>query len=66
MMGLRLVRNHFQDTAVATLVLTCGKSDRGHNEVQYLRETLDMMDSLLNRDTHDGFVVIVTERLESS
>ena len=31
--GLRVVRNHFQDTATATLAWTCGRSDRGHNEV---------------------------------
>ena len=27
--GLRVVRNHFQDTAAATLALTCGRNDRG-------------------------------------
>ena len=36
--GLRVVRNDFQDTATATLALTCGKNDRGHNEVLYLQE----------------------------
>ena len=61
--GLRVVRNHFQETATATLALTCGKNDRGHNEVLYLQETLAMVDSLLARDTHDdGFEVVVTER----
>ena len=38
--GLRVIRNHFQETASATLALTCGKSDRGHNEIRYLQETL--------------------------
>ena len=61
--GLRVIRNHFQETATATLSLTCGKNDRGHNEVLYLQETLAMVDSLLARDTHDdGFEVVVTER----
>ena len=63
--GLRVVRNHFQETATATLALalTCGKNDRGLNEVLYLQETLYMVDSLLARDTHgDGFEVVVTER----
>ena len=61
--GLRVVRKHFQDTVTATLALTCGKNDRGHNEVFYLQETLTMVDSLLARDTHDdGFEVVVTER----
>ena len=27
--GLRVIRNHFQETATATLALTCGKNDRG-------------------------------------
>ena len=62
--GLRVIRNHFQDTASATLALTCGKNDRGHNEEIYLQETLAMVDALLAKDTHDdGFEVIVTERL---
>ena len=61
--GLRVIRNHFQETASATLALACGKSDRGHNEVIYLQETLAMVDTLLAKDTHDdGFEVIVTER----
>ena len=61
--GLRVIRYHFQETATATLALTCGKNDRGHNEVHYLQETLAMVDSLLARDTHDdGFEVVVTER----
>ena len=61
--GLRVVRNHFQETASATLAWTCGKSDRGHNEVIYLQETLAMVDTLLAKDTHtDGFEVTVTER----
>ena len=64
---LRVVRNHFQDTAAATLALTCGKNDRGHNEVLYLQETLTMVDSLLSSDTRDdGFEVVVTERWASS
>ena len=64
--GLRVVRNHFQDTATATLALTCGKNDRGHNEVLYLQETLAMVDSLLARDTHDdGFGVVAPERSAS-
>ena len=44
--GLRVARNHFRDTATATLALTCGKNDRGHNEVLYLHESLAMVDSL--------------------
>ena len=61
--GLRVIRNHFQETASATLALTCGKSDRGHNEVIYLQETSSIVDTLLAKDTHDdGFEVIVTER----
>ena len=61
--GLRVIRNHFQKTATATLALTYGKNDRGHNEVLYLQETLAMVDSLLARDTHDdGFDVVVTKR----
>ena len=61
--GLRVIRNHFQETASATLALTCGKSDPGHNEVIYLQEALAMVDTLLARDTHDdGFEVVVTER----
>ena len=60
--GLRVVRNHFQETATATVALTCVKNDRGHNEVLYLQETLAMVDSLLAKDTHDdGFEVVVTE-----
>ena len=67
--GLRVIRNHFQETASATLASTCGKSGRGHNEVIYLQETLAtvdallaMVDALLARDTHDdGFKVVVTE-----
>ena len=51
--GLRVIRNHFQETASATLALTCRKTDRGHNEVIYLQETLAMVDSLLAKDTHD-------------
>ena len=35
--GLRVIRNHFQQTASATLAVTCGKNDRGHNEEIYLR-----------------------------
>ena len=50
--GLRVIRNHFQETATATLALTCGKNDRGHNEALYLQETLAMVDTLLARDTH--------------
>ena len=43
--------------------MTCGNNDRGHNEVLYLQETLAIVDSLLDRDTHDdGFEVVVTER----
>ena len=62
--GLRVHPKHFQKTALATLASTCGKSDRGHNEVIYLQETLAKVDTLLARDTHDdGFEVIVTERL---
>ena len=30
--GLRVVRNHFRDTATATLALTSEKNDRGHND----------------------------------
>ena len=61
--GLRVIRIYFQETATATLALTCGKNDRGHNEVLYLQETLAMVDSVLARDTHDdGFEVVVTER----
>ena len=61
--GLRVIHNHFQETASATLASTCGKSGRGHNEVIYLQETLAMVDALLARDTHDdGFEVVVTER----
>ena len=57
--GLRVVRNHFQETA--TLASTCGKSNRGHNEVIQLQETLAMVDTLLAKGTHDdGFEVIVT------
>ena len=36
---------------MSTVALTCGKNDLGHNEVQYLKETLDTLDSLHNRDT---------------
>ena len=61
--GLRVIRNHFQETASATLAWTCGKSDRGHNKATYLQETMAMVDALLARDTHDdGFEVVVTER----
>ena len=61
--GLIVVRNHFQETATATLALTCGKNDRGHNVFLYLQEILAMVDSLLARDTHDdGFDVVVTKR----
>ena len=61
--GLRVVRNHFHETATAILASTFGKNDGGHNEVLYLQETLAMVDSLLARDTHDdGFEVVVTER----
>ena len=57
--GLRVIRNHFQETASATLALTCGKSDRGHNEVVYLQETLAMVDTFLAKDTpNDCFEVI--------
>ena len=63
--GLRVIRNHFQETASATLALTCGKSDRGHNEVIFLQETLAMVDTRLTKDTHDdGFEVVLTERPE--
>ena len=49
--------------ATATLALTCGKNDPGHDEVLYLQETMDMVDSLLAMDTHDdGFEVVVIER----
>ena len=65
--GVRVVRNHFHDTAAATLALTCGKNDCDHNEVLYLQETLAVVDSLLARETHDdGFEVVVTERKASS
>ena len=63
--GLRVIRNHFLETASATLALTCGKNDRGHNEAIYLQESLAIVDALLAKDTHDdGFEVIVTERPE--
>ena len=42
--GLGVVRNHFQETGTASLALTCGKNDRGHNEVLYLQETLAVVD----------------------
>ena len=63
--GLRVIRNHFQETASAILALTCGKNDRGHNEAIYLEDSLAIADALLAKDTHDdGFEVIVTERPE--
>ena len=61
--GLRVIRNYFQETATATLALTCGKNDQVHNEVLYLQETLVMVNSLLARDAHDDCCeVVVTER----
>ena len=61
--GLRVVRSQFNDTAAATLALSCGKNDRDHNEVLHLQATLALVDSLLARETHDdGFEVVVTER----
>ena len=61
--GLRVICNHFQETASATLALPCGNNDRGHNEAIYLQESLVIVDALLAKDTHDdGFEVIVTER----
>ena len=61
--GLRVILNYFQETATATLALTCGKNDQVHNEVLYLQETLAMVDSLLARDAHDDCCeVVVTER----
>ena len=60
--GLRVICNHFQETASAKLALTCGKNDLGHNEA-HLLETLAMVDSLLAKDTHDdGFEVVATGR----
>ena len=60
--GLRVVRCQVNDTAPATLALSCGKNDRDHNEVLYLQETLAMVDSLLARETHDDGFEVVTER----
>ena len=54
--GLRVIRNHFQETATATLALTCGKNDRVNNEILCLQETLSLW------DTHDdGFEVVVAQ-----
>ena len=63
--GLRVIRNYFQETASATVALTCGKSEFGHDEVIYFQETLALVDALLAKLTHDdGFEVIVTEKPE--
>ena len=59
------MRNHFQEPASASLALTCGKNDRGHNEAIYLQKTLAVVDAKLAKDARDdGFEVIVTERPE--
>ena len=47
--GLGLVRNQFAATAAATLSMTVGTADRSTNEISYLQEALDLLDTLLLR-----------------
>ena len=44
---------NFQETASATLALTCGKNDRGHNETIHLQVFLAIVYALLAKDIHD-------------
>ena len=55
-----------RDTALVTHSLSCGTNDRDGNEVKYLHEALDLLESFHRRDTREDSEVILVERSSSS
>ena len=61
--SLRRMGQLIRDTAGETHSLSCGTTDRDCNEVKYLQEALDLIETFLRRDTRREVAeVILVER----
>ena len=56
--GLGCIRELVGDTAEATSALSCGTNDMDRNELRYLQDALQLVDSMLGKKSHDDYELV--------